>query len=163
MKQEFEKDPQAAWALGIETKHVRCALASVSLCTCAIIFSLLANLLARLQLTKTLEENLFMKEAHIHTLANMNNTKILVVQEEDRRVSTTLYSPGWAPQAALTRQAVRDLMNSDAPPIVINLNKAVTHFSAYARDGDGVSSGKRTGRSSSSARGRSTAMAIELD
>ena len=163
MKQEFEKDPQAAWALGIETKHVRCALASVSLCTCAIIFSLLANLLARLQLTKTLEENLFMKEAHIHTLANMNNTKILVVQQEDRRVSTILYSPGWAPQAALTRQAVRDLMNSDAPPIVINLNKAVTHFSAYARDGDGVSSGKRTGRSSSSARGRSTAMAIELD
>lgn len=158
MKREFNKDPHAAWALGIGTKHVRCALASVSLCTCAIIFSLLANLLARLQLTETLEKDLFMHEAHIHTLANMNDTKILVVQEEVRQVRTTLYSPGWAPATLATRQAVRDLMKTPAPPIVLNLDMPPTHFSAYARDGDGVSSKKGKGSA-----GRSTAMAIELD
>jgi hypothetical protein len=142
MEREFKKDTHAAWALGMDAKRVRCVLASVSLCTCAIIFSFLTNLSARLQLTETLEKDMFMHEAHIHTLANMNDTKVLVVQEEAvGRVRTTLYSPGWAPQVSVTRQAVKDLMQSDAPPIVLNLNKANTHFSAYARDGDGVSSG----------------------
>lgn len=75
--------------------------------------------------------NLFMHEAHVHTLPNMNNTNILVIQQEGRYVRMMLYSLGWEPQQAVTRPAVKAVMRSTSPPVLLNLNRQNTHFSAY--------------------------------
>ena len=73
-----------------------------------------------------------MHEAHIHTLANMYDCKIIVAQPEKTMVRTTLYSPGWEPQKPITRQEVKNLMRSGTPPILLHLNDVEKHFSAYA-------------------------------
>ena len=87
------------------------------------------------QETKTLDENLFLKEAHIHALANEKGREILVIQPTPKvtqTVLTVLYSPGWELQRVVTRRTVVEKMSSTDPPILIHLNMASTHFSGYA-------------------------------
>ena len=87
------------------------------------------------QETKTLDDNLFLREAHIHALANEKEREILVIQPTPKArqpVLTVLYSPGWELQRVVTRRTVVEKMSSTDPPILIHLNMASTHFSGYA-------------------------------
>ena len=80
--------------------------------------------------------NRFHKEQHIHALANMVETAIVVFQEKDldgcgSRVDITYYSPKWDPPAKLTRTQLKKHMKG---AVLLHLDKKVTHFSAIVPD-----------------------------
>ena len=82
------------------------------------------------------DTNRFHKEQHIHALANMVETAIVVFQEKDldgcgSRVDITYYSPKWDPPAKLTRTQLKKHMKG---AVLLHLDKKVTHFRAIVPD-----------------------------
>ena len=84
-----------------------------------------------LQVQNTITDELFLHEAHLHTLANLKKQMVIVAQPSADKVTLTRYQPGWNAQDTLTRQEMLELHADEMhAPLLIHLNKTGTHFSA---------------------------------
>ena len=83
-----------------------------------------------LQVEDTVNNNLFLHEAHIHALANKKDVAIVVVQPKSKAVDLKLYEPGWSTQRAFTRQEMHAALNSTPHPLLLYLDKNSKHFQA---------------------------------
>ena len=83
-----------------------------------------------LQVEDTVNNNLFLHEAHIHALANKKEVAIVVVQPKSDAVDLKLYEPGWSTQRAITRQEMYAALASTPRPLLFYLDKKCKHFQA---------------------------------
>lgn len=81
------------------------------------------------------ERKLFTTEAHVHVLANIYDTDILVFMARPPWIEATLYRRGYNAQKLVPRHHVKALLQVEPAPVCLALNNPPTHFTAVKKAG----------------------------